>query len=501
MANNIDALDSSDFFDVCIVGSGPAGTILGKSLVENGVKTLILESGSGLFKWLTDSRLQNLAAYEFTGDTDYPLTKTKARLLGGNSSFWTGRCERLHPSDFEKHPYTPEENPWPITYSELEPYYEKAELTLCVRGEKRRSTDAPPRKRPLPFPPYPDISYLKSLLLRAGVIVDDSPTATPSKSFRFFKVQKEIMPSFLEHNIGVLIKGITVTRLAIEKDGRIKSAEVSTLNGEKKYVKAKIFALACGGMENPRLLLLSRSDCFPNGIGNSYDMVGRGFNEHPGVNFYAKIHHEPGTIKPTNKIARTHQFYSDFRSEGLGSILPVFRQSWILPHHMYPFKLTNIPRNMVSILKRFIKPTLFIGANIEQKVAQSNRVVLSGKCRDIFGNPVAHLIFNYSEEDHILLNRCRELILRIFKKLEATKIYESDITWSRHHQGTCRMGENPKTSVVNRNLRVHETPNLYLCGSDVFVTGGAMQPLLTIAALSHRLADHIISRLKQDEFL
>jgi choline dehydrogenase-like flavoprotein len=117
------------------------------------------------------------------------------------------------------------------------------------------------------------------------------------------------------------------------------------------------------------------------------------------------------------------------------------------------------------------------------------------------GNPVAHLIFNYSEEDHILLNRCRELILRIFKKLEATKIYESDITWSRHHQGTCRMGENPKTSVVNRNLRVHETPNLYLCGSDVFVTGGAMQPLLTIAALSHRLADHIISRLKQDEFL
>lgn len=494
--DSIHILDSKDKFDVCIIGSGPAGTILGASLASKGVKTLILESGAGLLKWLLDSRLENLADYEFSGDTAYPMKKTKARIIGGNSNFWTGRCERLHPSDFDAHPYTPGQNPWPITYEELDPYYEKAEKSLRVRGGKR-SGFAPPRENPLPLPARPDISYLKTLFSRAGVIADDSPTATPTKTFRFFKVQKEILPQFLSSPSGSLISGATVTRLIADKERRIVGAEVLTLDGVKKNARAKYFVVACGGIETPRLLLLSKSEVFPNGIGNAYDLVGRGFNEHPGTNFYAKIRHEWGTIQPTNKIARTHQFYNTYRAEGLGSVLPVFRQSWVLPHHMYPFKISNIPKNMLSILRRFIKPTLFIGATIEQKISRSNRVVLSQNKKDIFGNPAAHLIFNYNEEDLRLLDRCRELTLDIYSKLGATEIYETEVTWSRHHQGTTRMGSNPQTSVVDRNLRVHDCPNLFLCGCETFVTGGAMQPVLTIAALSHRLADHLVVRLQE----
>jgi glucose dehydrogenase len=71
------------------------------------------------------------------------------------------------------------------------------------------------------------------------------------------------------------------------------------------------------------------------------------------------------------------------------------------------------------------------------------------------------------------------------------------VTWSRHHISTCRMGDDPKTSVVDRNLRVHESTNLYLCGSEVFVTGSAAPPVLTITALAHRLADHLVARLRQ----
>jgi choline dehydrogenase-like flavoprotein len=495
--DNISILDSNNEFDVCIIGSGPAGTILGASLASKGVKTLILESGAGLLKWFLDSRLENLADYEFSGDTAYPMKKTKARVIGGNSNFWTGRCERLHPSDFDSHPYTPGDNSWPITYEELDPYYEKAEKSLRVRGGKRAES-APPRKNPLPLPPKPDISYLKSLFSRAGVVADDSPTATPTKTLRFFRVQKEILPEALSSAFGSLISGATITRLIPDTERKIVGAEVRTLDGGKKIACAKYFVVACGGIETPRLLLLSKSEKFPNGIGNSYDRVGRGFNEHPGINFYAKIRHELGTIQPTNKIARTHQFYSTYRAEGLGSVLPVFRQSWVLPHHMYPFKISNIPKNIMSILKRFIKPTLFIGATIEQKISNSNRVALSESQEDYFGNPVAHLIFTYSEEDLVLLDRCRELTLDIYNKLGAKEIYEAEVTWSRHHQGTTRMGNNPQTSVVDRNLRVHDCSNLFLCGAETFVTGGAMQPVLTIAALSHRLADHLLMRLKQD---
>ena len=117
---------------------------------------------------------------------------------------------------------------------------------------------------------------------------------------------------------------------------------------------------------------------------------------------------------------------------------------------------------------------------------------------DLFGNPIAHLTLNFSEEDHRLVERTGQLIREIFSKVGATGVYESEVAWSRHHQGTCRMGSNPQTSVVDADLRVHDCRNLYICGCDVFVTGGAMPPALTIVALAHRLADHLKSRMTDD---
>jgi len=489
---NIDALDRSDPYDVCVIGSGPSGTFAATSLATQGFNTLLIESGANLYQWLFNRKVRDLAAYEFTGDTDYPLKNTKARILGGNSNFWTGRCERFHPSDFDNHPYTPGENPWPITYKDLNSFYIKAENMLRVRGDER-SEFAPPRELPLPLPAKPDISYLKRLLSRADVVVDDTPTATPTKTIRFFKVQKEILSDFLGSGHGTLVTGATATRLLPDSKGQIIGVRVQIPDGTSKMAKAKIYIVACGGIETPRLLLLSHSESHPEGIGNSCDMVGRGFNEHPGVNFYAKIPHESGTLVPTNKIARSHQFYGTFREEGLGSIVPVFRQSWILPHHTMPLKLSNIPRQIASAASRIRKATLYAGVNIEQKISMSNCVTLSKTRHDIFGNPIAHLRFNYSEEDLQLLDKGRELTLDIYRKLRATDILESEVTWSRHHQGTCRMGTSEKTSVVDQNLKIHGISNLYICGSEVFVTGGAMQPLLTIAALSLRLSDHLIS--------
>jgi choline dehydrogenase-like flavoprotein len=493
---NLSVLDSSEPFDVCIIGSGPVGTILGRSLVERGIRTVILESGSSLFRWLADSRLKNLAAYQFNGDTAYPLTHTKARLVGGNSNFWTGRCERFHPSDFERNPYTPVNNPWPITYNQLEPYYVMAEKSLRVRGGLL-SKYSPWRSDALPLPPKPDISYLKSLFGEVGIAVDDSPTATPTKGLRFFRVQKEILPGFLTSPYASLVSGITVTRLLQNCDRHIIGAEARTLNHEKKNVRARLYVVACGGIETPRLLLLSSSEQSPKGIGNAYDLVGRGFNEHPGVNFYAKIRHSWGTICPTNKVGRSHQFYDQFRSEALGSVLPVFRQSWVLFHHIMTPSLSRIPKNILSIISRIMKPTLYIGATVEMQLSDTNRVVLSADKKDYFGNPLACLNFSYSGDDRKTMDRTRDLILKIFDKVGATSVSEAEVTWSRHHQSTCRMGSNPKTSVVGSNLRVHESPNLFICGSEVFVTGAAVPPVLTITALAHRLADHLASRLRE----
>jgi choline dehydrogenase-like flavoprotein len=495
LVSNLDALEGSEPFDVCIIGSGPAGTVLGAALVERGVRTVILESGSGMLDWLANRRLKQLAEYQFSGNTNYPVVRTTARLVGGNSNFWTGRCDRFQPSDFETHPYTPRENPWPIKYKDLEPYYLRAEETLRVRGGEL-SEYAPPRTKELPLPPSPNISALKNLMTKAQVVVDNSPTATPTRGIRFFRVNKELLPRFLASPKGTLITGVTATRLLHDHQAHVVGAEVKTLDGTSKIVRSRVYVIACGGIQTPRLLLLSRSESFPNGIGNTHDRVGRGFNEHAAPNIYGKIQHNRHTLDIRHKVGRTHQFYDYFRSEGLGAVYPVFIQSWIFPHHLLRYKLRDVPKNTGKILLRAVRPTLYMGSTIEMRPVDENRITLSEERKDVFGNPIAHLMFNYTDEDCRLLKRTRELLYSLFKKMEATDLEEIEVTWSRHHIGTCRMGDNPRTSVVDQHLRVHTCPNLYICGSEVFVTGAPVPPVLTIVALAHRLGDHLAMLFK-----
>jgi glucose dehydrogenase len=130
------------------------------------------------------------------------------------------------------------------------------------------------------------------------------------------------------------------------------------------------------------------------------------------------------------------------------------------------------------------------------QISLANRVTLSNSHQDIFGRPIAHLIFNFSAEDRSLIERTRSLIRGWFSQLGATGIREAPLAYPRHFQGASRMGANPRTSVVDGNLRVHESHNLYVCGCDVFVTGGAVGPTLSIAALALRLADRLVEELK-----
>lgn len=496
LVSNLDALDSDAPYDVCVVGSGPAGTIVATTLAGHGVRTLLLESGKSVLDWALDPRLKQLAGYEVEGNAAYPTTRTVSRVIGGNSNFWTGRCERFHPSDFEAHPYSPPGNPWPIGFGDLEPYYDRAECTLRVRGG-RLSHYAPPREGPFPLPPRPDITALKGYMARAGVTLDDSPTATPRHGIRFFRVQKEILPKFLDSPFGTLVSGVTATRILSSPGGLITGVRVRTPDGAEQVARARLYVVCCGGLHTPRLLLLSRSEHWPDGIGNAYDRVGRGFNEHPSLNFYGKVRPDRVTLSPKHALGRTHQFYETFRAEGLGAIHAVVIQSWVFPNHLLRYRLVDVPKHFVRIASRAVRPTLYMSPTLEMKPVDSNRVTLSPDRRDPFGDPLARLTLDFSEEDERLMQRARELCLATLRKVGASDIEEIEQTWSRHHIGACRMGENPRTSVVDPDLRVHGCANLFLCGAEVFTTGAAVQPVLTISALAHRLGDHLPRVLRE----
>ena len=269
------------------------------------------------------------------------------------------------------------------------------------------------------------------------------------------------------------------------------------MDGQSHIARARVYVVSCGGMQTPRLLLLSRSERCPNGIGNNYDRVGRGFNEHPSLNFYGKVRHNLSTLSLKHSIGRTHQFYETFRDEGLGAIHAVVIQSWVFPNHLLRYRLRDIPRHAAKITSRIIRPTLYMSPTLEQRPCDNNRVMLSERKVDPLGDPIAHLRLSFSEEDRRLIERSRELSRATLERARARDIEEIELTWSRHHLGTCRMGDNPKTSVVDRNLRVHDCTNLYLCGSEVFVTGAAIQPVLTISAFALRLGDYLGATIKQ----
>jgi choline dehydrogenase-like flavoprotein len=493
---NLGALDAADPYDVCIIGSGFAGTSLGTELANAGLRTVVLESGYAMGAWLFDRRVKRLAEYEVSGDAEYPTERTKARLVGGNSNFWTGRSERLHPSDFEANPYTPRDNPWPISYRDLVSYYDRAEKVLRVRGGQL-SEYFPPRSGPLPLAESTDFSALRRLLDRIGVTADVAPTATPRNSTRFFRLPAELLPHLLSSANATLVSGVTVTRLIIDSERRVVGAEAKTLDRETKIVRAKCFVVACGGIESPRLMLLSRSEWFANGIGNDYDLVGRYFTEHPSSNFYAELRHSVDTLIPRHKVGRIAQFYETLRRRGLGSIHISVIQSWLFPHHLLP--PIELLRECVRVLGRLRRPTLYFGPNIEQKPVASNRVMLSERRRDRFGNPVAHLHLSYSEEDRRTFDEAQAIVTDMFRKLGATNVRRGPITFARHHMGACRMGSNPRTSVVTADLRVHGVPNLYMLGCESFVTTGSVGPTLTIVALAYRLSEHLTKAVRDLE--
>jgi len=458
-------VDFDTTYDVCIIGSGPAGAALGRDLVNQGLRTIILESGFDMLNGDPDPRLANLDVYRSVGPVDYPVASTRVRSLGGTSNMWTGRCSRLHPIDFARNAYTPADAAWPITYTDLEPYYDRAEETLRVRGSRLTEYHAPRQQR-LPLRSRHDYSGLRALMRTVGITVDEAPTSTSRWVAGPVRAVVDILPDFTASDRATLVTGVTATQLLANEDGAIRGVEIQNLDREKQVVRARTYVVACGGIESARLLLLSRSDAFPHGIGNHYDRVGRYFTEHFHVQYLGTI----PNIPHRNQYARTHQFYDQFKREGLGSAILTF--AW---------------RNRE-------RDNLQIAASLEMFPTPQQRIMLAPDRLDYFGNPGVDVWLDYTEKDRETAARTRAVIQQIYADLGASElraVADSGHNWGHHHIGTCPMGADPATSVVDANLRVHDSPNLYILSSATFVTSGPGHPTLAIIALAHRLAEHL----------
>ncbi len=179
---------------------------------------------------------------------------------GGNSNYWTGRADRYQPADFAGSPYADPACPWPLSYDELKPYYVEAERLLNVTAAPF-SDQMPPRDVSVPAPKKNDIAGLQALFANQGITIDSSPTAKPRKAFRFFRLPAEQHARLTAHPNIELVSGITVTRIQHEQSSssRVTGLQCQLPDGREVNASARAYLLGCGGIQTPRLLLLSKS--------------------------------------------------------------------------------------------------------------------------------------------------------------------------------------------------------------------------------------------------
>ncbi len=523
-----DAIDRtpSSRADVCVVGAGPAGALVAHRLAEAGRDVVVLEAGPRFdIADRTEAQERHIRPgmgdpWEMGGPRDaystagreYPLNAARVKGVGGSTLHWQGMVMRLHERDFALATRHGVGTDWPIDYDDLRHYYAEAERALGVAGAMDNPY-APPREEPFPLPAFPP-SYSDSLFAEAcerlEIDMHSVPNARNPEPYdgraacQGYGTCKPVCPSGAKYTAeshiekaraagARIVDRVPVQRLEHDERGEtIEAAVYATPDGTEHRQPAVQFVLACGGVENARLLLLSASDQYPDGLANSSDAVGRFFMDHLFAGAGGRLDEPTRQNHVGFNTSECHQFYDD--TEPVEGVKLEFLNYAGPSPVIEALGADAWGDELLSRLRESYGTHVAIGGLVEQLPDAENRVTLDPDRRDDHGNPVPHVEWSISERTERAIRRANEIQHAILEKLGASIEWTvgPDATGPAFHQmGTTRMGEDPERSVVDADCRTHDLSNLWLVGSSVFSTGGAMNPTLTIAALSLRAAGAI----------
>ncbi len=527
--------------DLCIIGGGAAGITLAREFINTGTRVVLLESGSTDYEDDTQAlyhgeQASKKRARSIEDGIHYGVTLHDSRLryFGGTTNHWGGWCAPLTPMDFEKRDWIPHSG-WPISYKEILPYYERAKKTCEIgKGSFDKSLWDGQKETPYAF----DENKIVSRFFRF------SPPTRFGERYG-----KELDGA---QNINVILNA-NVTKLKLNDSMvAIEAVDIKSLNGNSGTVKAKQFVLACGGIENARILLLS-NDKIKAGVGNQNDLVGRYFMDH----MYDMV----GSIMTPDKPTKLQNLFEQFTPSDNQEI-PV--QAALCPSDevQQSKKIMNIglilsgdwrkPSPGVGALYRLreaqildketpnLSDELFeVLTDLDDALPEATRILRgkrpkhlprwTGFCEQS-PNPLSRVMLS-DQKDALGLNRVlldwrlTQLDRHTFKEMAktiaaefgrlgigriqiASWLEESAIDFlsgdfsrrlesGRHQSGTTRMSDDSQKGVVDKNCQVHGVKNLHIAGSSVFPTAGYANPTLTIVALTHRLADHLRGQMSE----
>jgi len=526
--------------DYCIVGAGIAGIILASKLASSGKKILLLDQGP---RYSEKDRSEFLQQGKMTlndsadyNDNLHPDLKTETTSIsndknsiewkplrlfgvGGTALHFNGTMMRPVKEDMRVRSLFGYGRDWPISYSELEPWLLKAEFEVGIAG----NTDNPyasKRSGPFPMPAHEfshyDKKYFKPALKKLNIVGHSYPRSVNSISYqnrskclacracRFcpsgarYSPDRTHVPILDTLDNVEIISNVSLRKLETNSSSNeIIAAHIVRTNDKKPLlIKSKKFILALGGIETPRMLLLSADEkLHKNGLGNMGGQLGKGFSDHsiPSYHFNLGQHagHRLGFPTMISDYFRVHsnrenQPTISIRSSPAMESSPVgtLSFSWLKNQDTFSFRQVREMIPNVVTLSAF------------SELEGTGTLDLDPVKKDSFGSPLARINMKMSDWDIAGYELLKEYGLKIADAMGAENISNLSPPGSGfgyHPSGTTAMGNNPDEGVCDNNLKIFGLDNLYVVSNSVFPHMGSNPPTLTIVALALRLAKHLES--------
>ena len=519
--------DHGDVAEVLVIGAGASGAALAWSLSEAGIQVVCLEQGG----WLdpdafpiTDPTWEVSWQREFNPDPnlrglpeDYPVNNAESIIapymynaVGGSTIHWGSHFPRLHPSDFQVRTLDGVAEDWPLSYQELESFFDLNDRLTGVSG--LNGDPAYPPKPPRPNPPLP-IGSLGHVLARgfdelgwhwwasdSALISREYDGRVPYLGTGFrspSSVDLTYWPKALR-NGAVLHPHSRVREITVNERGLAHSAIYYDALGHLHQPAARAIVLACNGVGTPRLLLNSRSRFFPDGLANSSGLVGKNLMYHPSIPVTGIFEERwDGHLGPMSSAMLSQQFYETDPSRDFvrGCEFQVTRRVAPLSTAMGGLSGQRVPwgPRHHRAFRDVFDHSIGIIVMAEDLPEEHNQVGLDPDMADGSGIPAPRVRYAMGENTRRILAHGVDRASEVMEAAGAREIIaDTDrIVGGWHLLGTARMGHDPQTSVVDRWGGCHDVKNLFIIDGSVFVTGGPVNPTATIQAVALRTAEHL----------
>ncbi|MCW5237324.1 GMC family oxidoreductase [Verminephrobacter eiseniae] len=512
---------SSDDSVVVIIGSGAGGGTLANELAHKGIGVVVLEAGalqsSATFvndEWKSFTQLAWLDNRTASGTwrvaKDFPnLPAWICKTVGGTTTHWAGASLRLQAHEFKARSHYgaiagANLMDWPVTLQELEPYYARAEdkmgvtrtngiaglpgnnnfKVLSAGAAKLGYKDVHTGNMAINSQPRDD----RGRCIQMGFCFQGCKSGA-----KWSTLYTELPKAEKTGNMELRPES-HATRIEHDAAGKVTGVVYVDRNGHEQRQRARLVCVAGNAIETPRLLLLSASNLFPDGLANGSGQVGRNYMRHMTGSVYGMfknpVHMYKGTtmagiVRDEARHDPRRGFAGGYEIETLALGVP-FMAAFLDPG--------GWGKDFASFMDNYTRLAgmWLVGEDMPR---ESNRVTLHADLKDQWGSPIPNVHFDDHDNDIAMRNHAFGQGERIYRAAGAIKTFRTPPYPSTHNMGTCRMGASARDSVCNAYGQTHDIPNLFISDGSQFTTGGAENPTLTIVTLAIRQADYIAQQM------